>query len=193
MISDEKKIIGCCIAENITQVNKHGICNLKKKPKFAMFVFSMFPCSFTIIGIACLPVHTSSLLYMYCHLKLNWNAWVVKIANFLCKCSMDTIYYFEYSLGINKNWQNLNGYLVKIVSPLMLLHSRSNFINWYSSFRKNKCFFKWMLIVKENPLCIVGSSSDCRFTVQSRVWFPALVLWLGTRTSFCRNQQNLGS
>lgn len=191
MISDEKKIIGCCIAENITQVNKHGICDLKKKPQSLQCLF--FPCSFTIIGIACLPVHTSSLLYMYCHLKLNWNAWVVKIANFLCKCSMDTIYYFEYSLGINKNWQNLNGYLVKIVSPLMLLHSRSNFINWYSSFRKNKCFFKWRLIVKENPLCIVGSSSDCRFAVQSRVWFQALVLWLGTRTSFCRNQQNLGS
>lgn len=187
MISDEKKIIGCCIAENITQVNKHGICDLKKNQSLQCLCF---PCSFTI---SCLLVPTSSLFYMYCHLKINWNAWVVKIANFLCKCSMDTIYYFEYSLGINKNWQNLNGYLVKIVSPLMLLHSRSNFINWYSSFRKNKCFFKWMLIVKENPLCIVGSSSDCRFTFQSRVWFQALVLWLGTRTSFCRNQQNLGS
>lgn len=65
MISDEKKIIGCCIAENITQVNKHGICDFKKKtPKFAMLVFSMFPCSFTIIGIACLPVHQQSFIYV---------------------------------------------------------------------------------------------------------------------------------
>lgn len=50
MISDEKKIIGCCIAENITQVNEHGICDLKNKSlnvflsdKFAMFEFFHVP------------------------------------------------------------------------------------------------------------------------------------------------------
>lgn len=148
-----------------------------------MLVFSMFPCSFTIIGIACLPVHTSSLLYMYCHLKLNWNAWVVKIANFLCKCSMDTIYYFEYSLGINKNWQNLNGYLVKIVSPLMLLHSRSNFINWYSSFRKKNVFL--------NECCGEGKSFVyCRVIewLQIRSPVKSLVPGPGTVT---RNQNQL--
>lgn len=42
MISDEKKIIGCCIAENITQVNKHGICDLEKKTQSLQCL--CFPC-----------------------------------------------------------------------------------------------------------------------------------------------------
>lgn len=72
MIFDEKKIIGCCIVENIIQVNKYGICDLGKKIlKFVMFVFLMFLCFFIIIGIVCLFVYISSFLYMYCYLKLN--------------------------------------------------------------------------------------------------------------------------
>lgn len=63
MISDEKKIIGCCIAENITQVNKHGICDLEKNtPKFAMFVFSMFLHNYRNCLFAC--SHEQSFIYV---------------------------------------------------------------------------------------------------------------------------------